>query len=168
MKINRKKLLKLYLAKVNEIADLDEEKSIFSPEECVNIIADILEGKKQASLLDLYEQYKGTQSEYAKIKALASKKKIKLAAQLIIDQYAKPYPYIQLGILKRGKFKDFYYGSGLEYNEFQKFIPEGFSEAMESTYEYHPGRSLSEEKYIKESFDILSQCGYTRIEDFIE
>ena len=168
MKINRQKLLKLYLKRINEIAEACEDKSVFSPEECVGLVAEVLEGNPK--LLNFEETNSDT--ECAKIKGLAKKNKLKLAAQLIIPSKEPPYPslsYITLGILdKRGKFKDFYYNSGLEYEIFQKYIPPNFAEAMESTYEYHSGRTLTEEQYIKEAFDVLEKCGYKRIEDFEE
>ena len=53
MKINRRKLLKLYLKRINEIAELYEEKSVFSPEECVGLVAEVLEGN--SDLIDFEE-----------------------------------------------------------------------------------------------------------------
>jgi len=43
MKINRQELLFLYMAKVSEIANKCENKSIFEPQEIVGLICDILE-----------------------------------------------------------------------------------------------------------------------------
>lgn len=106
-------------------------------------------------------------SEYIEIKSLAAKNKIKLAAQLSDDGYSDEMPYIMLGILEKGEFKDFYYNSGLEYGKFQRYIPEKFGEVCESTYEYHSEKNLTREEYIKEAFYILGKCGYTRLTDSI-
>ena len=106
---------------------------------------------------------------YSKIKRLAQKNKLKLAAQLTDDRYLEGMPYIMLGILdKKGKFKDFYYSSGLNYEQVSEYLPESFGEACESTYEYHPKRKLSRKKYVEEAFDILEKCGYSRLPDFVE
>lgn len=104
-------------------------------------------------------------SEYIKIKSLAAKNGIKLAACLTDDGYSDEKPYIMLGVLEKDEFEDFYYGSGLEYGEFLQYIPEKFCEACESTYEYSPEKKLTREEYIKEAFSILSKCGYTRLPD---
>lgn len=104
---------------------------------------------------------------YSEIKRAAEKNKLKLAAQLIDDGYEESMPYIELGFLdKKGEFKDFYYDSGLEYEEFQQYIPERFCEVMESSYEYHSGKKQTREQYIKEVFEILSKCGYKRLPDW--
>lgn len=165
MKINRKKLLKLYLKKVNEIAEACEDKSVFSPEECVGLVVEVLEGNPE--LLNFEET--NSAAEYAKIKNLAKKNKLKLAAQLTDDGYKEGMPYIMLGVLgKKGEFLDFYYNSGLGYEKFQQYIPPGFHECMESTYEFGVGEKLSREEYIKVAFEVLDKCGYVRLEDFVE
>ena len=43
IKINRKKLYSLYMKEVNLIADVFEEKSHFTPEELIGIVAKVLE-----------------------------------------------------------------------------------------------------------------------------
>lgn len=109
------------------------------------------------------------QDSFSKIKRLARKNKLKLAAQLTDDGYVYGMPYIMLGILdKKDDFKDFYYNSGLEYEQFQQYIPDKFHEAMESTYEYCPENDLNREEYVKEAFDILTKCGYKRLPDWVE
>ena len=109
------------------------------------------------------------QDNYSKIKQLAKKNKLKLAAQLTDDGYLEGMPYIMLGVLdKKDGFKDFYYNSGLEYEEIGQYIPESFCEVCESTYEYHPKKNLSRENYIKEAFNILEKCGYSRLPDITE
>ncbi len=68
-----------------------------------------------------------------------------------------------LGIVKNGKFLDFYYNSGLGYENFQKFIPPGFAECSESTYE------LSRRTENKEAaIDLLKECGYSWFEEIEE
>jgi hypothetical protein len=43
IKINREKLFKLYMKEVNRIADIFEDKSTFTPEELIVIVAQVLE-----------------------------------------------------------------------------------------------------------------------------
>jgi hypothetical protein len=43
IKINRKKLFSLYMREVERISDLYEDKSYFTPEELIGIVADVLE-----------------------------------------------------------------------------------------------------------------------------
>jgi len=43
LKINRKKLFSLYMREINRISDLLEDKSHFTPEELIGIVADVLE-----------------------------------------------------------------------------------------------------------------------------
>jgi len=43
IKINREKLFKLYMKEVNRIADIFEDKSQFTPEELIGIVAQVLE-----------------------------------------------------------------------------------------------------------------------------
>jgi hypothetical protein len=43
IKINKKKLHSLYMKEVNRIADLFEDKSHFTPEELIDIVASVLE-----------------------------------------------------------------------------------------------------------------------------
>ncbi len=62
------------------------------------------------------------------------------------------YYYI-LGVFKDGEFKDFYYSSGIDYETYQKAIPTGFVEIMESVYE--------SKKSLAESLEILRNAGYT-------
>lgn len=108
------------------------------------------------------------QDSFSKIKRLARKNKLKLAAQLTDGGYLEGMPYIMLGIMNYDKFCDFYYNSGLDYEEFQRYIPDKFHEVMESTYEYCPENNLNREEYVKEAFDILAKCGYKRLPDWVE
>lgn len=43
MKINREKLINLYLQEIDRIIDHCESKTFFTAEECVNIVANIIE-----------------------------------------------------------------------------------------------------------------------------
>ena len=43
IKINTEKLFKLYMKEVNRIADIFEDKSQFTPEELIGIVAQVLE-----------------------------------------------------------------------------------------------------------------------------
>ena len=47
MKINKFKLFELYMNKVSEISDICDWKSVFGPEEIVNLIAEIIENNKE-------------------------------------------------------------------------------------------------------------------------
>ena len=67
-------------------------------------------------------------------------------------------PYYTLGIVKNGKFFDFYYQSGLEPEDWDAFIPEGWHSPMESTYECG---DLS----LKQGLKVLKDLGYTHFED---
>lgn len=113
---------------------------------------------------------KSSINNLSKIKRLSKKNNVTLGAQLIVDSnaYDDEMPYIMLGVIDNEIFKDFYYNSGLEYEEFNKYIPDNFHEACESTYEYHSGKNQSKDEYINEAFKILKKCGYVRLENFIE
>jgi hypothetical protein len=91
------------------------------------------------------------------IKAEAKSKKLTLAVQYLRAAYGGPPQYI-LGIIKKGEFKDFYYNSGLK--NFGRFIPNGFHESMESTYEYTAD--------LNEGLEKLKKAGYTHFEETYE
>lgn len=74
-------------------------------------------------------------------------------------------PNFILGVLKSGKFKDFYYNSGLEYEEFRKLIPAGFYEIQESTYEFQDKKLKKQEEILKSALSILRKCGYKHFRD---
>ena len=91
------------------------------------------------------------------IKSAIAKKKLTLGVQYLRAAYGGPPQYI-LGIIKKGKFKDFYYNSGLK--NFRKLIPSGFRESMESTYEYTSD--------LNEGIEKLKKAGYTHFEETYE
>jgi len=47
IKINRKNLYSLYMEKVNRICDLFEDKSHFTPQELIGIVAEVLESNPE-------------------------------------------------------------------------------------------------------------------------
>ena len=57
---------------------------------------------------------------------------------------------------ENGEFQDFYYSSGIEYEDFQQWIPDEFSEAAESCYEFSHRRHPD-----KNAKDILKAAGKT-------
>jgi hypothetical protein len=97
------------------------------------------------------------------------------------DKYNNGGPYFQFYFNVNNKLKDFYYGNhGLEYDEWQGFIPSFFGESSENCYEYHGEgyvkgiygflEKLSEEEYVKAldstlkgALAMLSKCGYKTI-----
>lgn len=99
--------------------------------------------------------------ELNKIKSLIKKQKLVCAVEYDLNPHddLKFGPYFTLGIIKNGKFCDFYYNSDLEYEEFQKLIPSCFIEVQESTYELHAPESLNT------GLDILKKAGYSKFED---
>lgn len=111
------------------------------------------------------------------------------AADVVVEYYIdKPVEYDNGGpsfqfyfkLKGKDKLQDFYYGDhGLDYEEWQPFIPPNFAEAMENCYEYHgPGyvkgvygfiEKLPPEKYqealqstLNGAFETLRKCGYTK------
>jgi hypothetical protein len=91
------------------------------------------------------------------IKAEAKREKITLAVNYIKAGYGGPPQYI-LGILKNKEFRDFYYSAEIE--DFQRFIPDGFHECMESTYKYTND--------LQEGLDVLKKVGYTHFTEIYE
>lgn len=110
------------------------------------------------------EDYHKTLKSHS-IKTQITKKKLTLAVQYIKGgDYG---PNFILGIIKKGKFLDFYYNSGME--NFHDFIPDGFHECMESTYEYQPSKkNMSLEKTVEEALSVLKEAGYTNFEEIYE
>ena len=142
MKINRTQLHKLY----NEEIDR-------TTEECVDLVASVLE--KNPSLVCYPEPQPAGDGCSGKP---FNPKQHKLA-YMCDDYIHENCEYYILGIIaENGKFKDFYYDSGLEYEEFSKLIPNGFAEAAESLYEFCPKRHPN-----KKAKDILAKHGYTEI-----
>jgi hypothetical protein len=92
----------------------------------------------------------------------------KLTCAVIVDDEDLAYgPNFMLGIVKDGKFFDFYYSSGIPYGEFQKLIPDNFVETCESVYEYHSptakrdkrGRRIVDKSPAK-ALSVLKKAGY--------
>ena len=72
-----------------------------------------------------------------------------------------------LGVIKNGKFLDFYYNSGMNHEEFQKFIPNNFHESCESTYEYHAPNAKKDKHGLtipetnpSKALTVLKKAGY--------
>lgn len=144
MEINKEQVYKLYMQKVEKIADECDWKTHFTPEECVNLVCNVLQ--ENPSLIEYPDT---NESEFS-----PATHAYKLAYMRDFDYEYLGCEFYILGIIDtQGKFLDFYYNSGLEYEEFQKFIPKEFSEASESVYEFsikrHPGKTAKEilEKY---------------------
>ena len=142
MKIDRQRLYKLYMKQVEEISEECDWKTHFTAEECVHLVADVLE----------------------KHPDLVSKCTYQLAYMVDTDTKYDGCEFFILGILdENGEFQDFYYSSGIEYEHFQQWIPDEFSEAAESCYEFSHRRHPS-----KNAKDILKAAGYIEIEERLD
>jgi hypothetical protein len=96
------------------------------------------------------------------IKSLIEKKKLVLAVQYTKDgDYG---PNFILGVIKKGKFKDFYYNANIK--NYQSLIPDGFHECMESTYEFHT--EGKKKPTVEDAITVLRAAGYTSFEEIYE
>lgn len=118
--------------------------------------------------LDSRTKKDGRSVEAARISSKFRELKLVGAVEYELDLSRGYGPNFILGVLKSDKFKDFYYNSGLEYEEFQKLIPAGFCESQESTYEFHDKKLKKQEEIVKSALLILSNCGYEYFKDITE
>lgn len=139
------------MQEVNQIAEECDWKTHFTAEECVDLVASVLE--KTPSLIE----YTDTPEE-------RPKRPYQLAYIVDTEFAYKDCEYFMLGILdENGEFQDFYYGSGINYDTFRQWIPNEFSEADESCYEFSPSRHPG-----KSAKDILAKAGYVEVEERLD
>lgn len=92
-------------------------------------------------------------------------KKYKLAYMRDLDMQEEEADdgceYYTLGILdENGEFQDFYYDSGMEFDEFRDLIPKGFGEAMESCYQFKQRSNKG-----KTAKEVLENHGYVEVKE---
>jgi len=120
-------------------------------------------------LEEVERRHKDVEDYHKTVNLLSINSLIKKSGLIFGVQYTRGGEYgpqFTLGIVKKGKFLDFYYNSKVK--NFQNFIPEGFHGCMESTYEYHSSKKLSNEKKIEEAISTLKKAGYTHFEETYE
>jgi hypothetical protein len=159
MKIDKNKLYKLYIQKINKISEDCEVKTHFTPKECVDLVSSILESNPQ-----LVSYPEPQPSETRCVGADFNPKKYKLAYKRAVDMEGEEEEYnceyYILGIIdpSTNEFLDFYYSSGIEYEEFDELIPKGFAEAMESCYEFKVNKKTTAK-------EILKKYGYVNFDE---
>jgi len=95
-----------------------------------------------------------------RVKKLFDGKNVELAASYTrFDDY-HDYPVYSFGAMVDGDFIEFYYQSGLEFEDWSSCIPDDFSQLCENCYEY--------DGTMEETIDTLKKCGYTYFEDITE
>ena len=82
-----------------------------------------------------------------------------------IYENEEPTPRYVLGYIgDTGEFVDFYYDSGLQYEEWQCLVPRGFCEESENWYSYIPRGLVQDLGWSAE--DQLKQFGYQHFDDY--
>jgi hypothetical protein len=132
---------------------------------------------KDATLEELYAEIKKRElkghatkedKEYAEIKSINQKGWT--TAKMCVVYGKSDYddmPFFMFNFLEGDKKLDAYYDNhGLEFEEVQEFIPSGFAEAMENSYEIRRDKGETYEQVVARGIEILKKCGYTHFEEY--